>query len=542
LAQEQKVMYDYIIIGSGIAGLFTALLASKHGSVLVLTKSALEESNTRYAQGGIAAAMSSEDSPRLHYDDTVSAGAGLCYEPAVEVLTREAPRRIQDLLNLNVPFDRHEGKLALGLEAAHRARRVLHAGGDATGFHIELSLCRALREAGVSIIEGCFVSDIVVEEGRATGVRTLAPTRNDQPPGDAAPPLVVHRGRHVVLASGGAGQLFSHTTNPQVATGDGLALAYRAGAELADLEFYQFHPTALSIPGFSTFLVSEAVRGEGAYLRNAEGERFMLRIDSRGELAPRDVVARAIVAEMRRSGTTHVFLDLSHLQKDMVRRRFPTIDAFCRGAGLDMTANPLPVAPAAHYLMGGVRTNLWGETNVPGLYACGEVACTGVHGANRLASNSLLEGLVFGARIVERTTSRTPADPVSDETAIRISETVAPRGVTREIGSKIDDRSLPELQQLMWDCVGVVRDQAGLHAAQTALTTWLAAMPEPRSASEHQLANMMLIGRLMVTAADERRESRGGHHRSDFPNTDPKWRRHIILSKAEAARSAREVV
>lgn len=531
-------MHDYIIIGSGIAGLFTALLASKHGSVLVLTKSALEESNTRYAQGGIAAAMSSEDSPRLHYDDTVSAGAGLCYEPAVEVLTREAPQRIQDLLNLNVPFDRHDGKLALGLEAAHRARRVLHAGGDATGFHIELSLCRALREAGVSIIEGCFVTDIVVEEGRATGVRTLAPARNDEPLGDAASLSVLHRGRHIVLASGGAGQLFSHTTNPQVATGDGLALAYRAGAQLADLEFYQFHPTALSIPGFSTFLISEAARGEGAYLRNAAGERFMLRIDSRGELAPRDVVSRAIVAEMRRTGTTHVFLDLSHLRKDMVRRRFPTIDAFCRGAGLDMTTQPLPVSPAAHYLMGGVQTNLWGETNVPGLSACGEVACTGVHGANRLASNSLSEGLVFGARIVERTTSRTARDPVSDEMAIRISDTA----VTRETGSKVDDRSLPALQQLMWDRVGLVRDEAGLHAAQIALTTWLAAMPEPRTAPEHELANMMLIGRLMANAAYERRESRGGHYRSDFPNTDPKWRRHIVLSKAEAMRSAAEVV
>ena len=529
--------YDYIIIGSGIAGLFTALLASKHGSVLVLTKSALEESNTRYAQGGIAAAMSSDDSPRLHYDDTVSAGAGLCYEPAVEVLTREAPQRIQDLLNLNVPFDRQDGKLALGLEAAHQARRVLHAGGDATGFHIELSLCRALREAGVSIIEGCFVTDIVVEEGRATGVRTLAALGNDQPPRDPAPALVFHRGRHIVLASGGAGQLFSHTTNPQVATGDGLALAYRAGAELADLEFYQFHPTALSIPGFSTFLVSEAVRGEGAYLRNVEGERFMLRIDSRAELAPRDVVARAIVAEMRRSGTTNVFLDLNHLQKDMIKRRFPTIDAFCRAAGLDMTTHPLPVAPAAHYLMGGVRTNLWGESNVPGLYACGEVACTGVHGANRLASNSLLEGLVFGARIVERTISPTSGDPDSDETAIQISDTAG----TREKRSTIGNRSLQELQQMMWDRLGLVRDEAGLLAGQTALTTWLDEMPEPRTASEHELANMLLIGRLMATAAGERRESRGGHYRSDFPNTDPKWRRHIVLSKAEAARSAREV-
>ncbi|MEK6321372.1 MAG: L-aspartate oxidase [Acidobacteriota bacterium] len=531
-------MHDYIIIGSGIAGLFTALLASKHGSVLVLTKSALEESNTRYAQGGIAAAISPEDSPRLHYDDTVSAGAGLCYERAVEVLTREAPGRIRDLLNLKVPFDRHDGELALGLEAAHRARRVLHAGGDATGYHIEHSLSRALRDAGASVIEGCFVTQIVIEEGRATGVRTLAPAGNDKKLGDAASLSMLHRGRHIVLASGGAGQLFSHTTNPQVATGDGLALAYRAGAELADLEFYQFHPTALAIPGFSTFLISEAVRGEGAYLRNTDGERFMLRIDSRGELAPRDVVARAIAAEMQRSGTTHVWLDLSHLPKEMVKRRFPTIDAYCRGAGLDMTTDPLPVAPAAHYLMGGVRTNLWGETNLPGLYACGEVACTGVHGANRLASNSLLEGIVFGARIVERTTSSAERDdPGADVTAIRISDPVP----SCEKGSGVGQQSLPALQELMWDRVGLVRDEAGLHEAQIALTALLAEMSEPRTASEHELANMIMIGILMATAAVERRESRGGHHRSDFPDTDPQWRRHIVLSKTAAARCAREV-
>lgn len=524
--------YDYIVIGSGIAGLFTALLASKHGSVLLLTKAALEESNTRYAQGGIAAAISPADSPRLHYEDTIAAGAGLCDERAVEVLTREAPARIRDLLALEVPFDRQAGGLALGLEGAHSTRRVLHAGGDATGFHIEQTLCRALRVAGVEVIEGCFVTDIVIDEGRAVGVRALS----DPESGVVETRLML--GRHIVLASGGAGQLFSHTTNPQVATGDGLALAYRAGAALADIEFYQFHPTALAIPGSPSFLISEAVRGEGACLRNADGERFMRRVDPRGELAPRDVVARAISAEMLRSGTTHVFLDLSHLSREMVKRRFPTIDAYCKKAGLDMTVDLLPVAPAAHYLMGGVQTNLWGETSVPGLYACGEVACAGVHGANRLASNSLLEGLVFGARIVERTTRSAACESAhSNANEFRIRETAS---VSAEQG-RIEKATLTALQKLMWAHVGLARDEAGLSAARTELALWQSALPEPSTVAEHELKNMILIGRLMATAAIERRESRGGQYRGDFPAPDPRWLRHIVLSKAATARCANEV-
>jgi L-aspartate oxidase len=523
------VMYDYIIIGSGIAGLFTALRASRHGKVLVLTKAALEESNTRYAQGGIAAAISPADSPQLHYEDTIAAGGGLCDGPAVEVLTDEAPGRIRDLLSLNVPFDREGDQLALGLEGAHRARRVLHAGGDATGFHLESTLCRALRDAGVDVIEGCFVTDIVIDEGRAVGVLTLPV------PESGEPSLLV--GRHIVLASGGAGQLFSHSTNPSVATGDGLALGYRAGAEIADVEFYQFHPTALAIPGFPSFLISEAVRGEGAYLRNDDGERFMLKVDSRGELAPRDVVSRAISAEMLRNGTTHVFLDLSHLPSKAVRSRFPTIDAYCSKAGLDITRDRLPVAPAAHYLMGGVRTNLWGETNVPGLYACGEVACTGVHGANRLASNSLLEGLVFGARIVERTTHETAGkDSLADAGAFRISENAQSVADHRPVEAP----SLAALQKLMWEQVGLVRNEDGLSSAQTELAAWRDELSEPRTAAGHELRNMTLLGRLMATAALARRESRGGHFRSDFPHEDPRWKRHIILSKAAAARYATE--
>src|SRR5262245_38621571 len=511
-------MYDYIVIGSGIAGLFTALRASQHGRVLVVTKSTLEESNTRYAQGGIAAAIASDDSPRLHGEDTIAAGAGLCDAGAVDVLTREAPARIQDLLGLDVPFDRQDGALALGLEGAHRARRVLHAGGDATGAHIEQSLCRAIRATTVSVLEHCFVTEIVVEEGRAVGVRTL----------DSR----IHRGRFVVLASGGAGQLFAHTTNPDVATGDGLALAYHAGAELADLEFYQFHPTALAVPGFPTFLISEAVRGEGAYLRNTAGERFMPAVDARAELAPRDVVARAIMTEMQRAGAAHVFLDLSHLPEDSIRAHFPTIDAYCRKAGLDMMVDPLPVAPAAHYLMGGVRTTLWGETSVPGLYACGEVAATGVHGANRLASNSLLEGLVFGARVVAHTLDGGTRDSASTSAgALYLVETGPDR-------ARMESDVAPTreaLQAVMWERAGLMRDEAGLTAAHATTAAWQRALPEPRDAADHELVNMVLITRLMAQAALARRESRGAHYRSDYPETKIEWQRHISLSRLAAA-------
>lgn len=524
-------MHDYIIIGSGIAGLFTALQASQHGSVLVLTKAALEESNTRYAQGGIAAAVAPEDSARLHFEDTIAAGAGLCDEAAVEILTREAPDRIRDLLALQVPFDRHGDELALGLEAAHRARRVLHAGGDATGFHIERTLCNALRAAGVDVIEGGFVTEIVVENDRAIGVRAFT---GHEPHANGTHLM---RARHIVLASGGAGQLFSHTTNPSVATGDGLALAYRAGAELADIEFYQFHPTALSVPGVPPFLISEAVRGEGAYLRNVNGERFMLRVDPRAELAPRDVVARAISAEMRSSGSPNVFIDLTHLPSGMVKKRFPTIGAYCSNIGLDMTTDLLPVAPAAHYLMGGVRTNLWGETSLPGLYACGEVACSGVHGANRLASNSLLEGLVFGARIVSRTISgnQTETNRNSRKT-VRLFESERPPRTQ----VTADTPSISALQELMWNRVGLVRNSAGLVEARTQLASWQQSVSEPANSSEYELQNMLLIGRLMAIAALERCESRGSHCRSDFPDTDPKWNRHIAVSKRKAARSAKE--
>lgn len=512
-------MYDYIIIGSGIAGLFTALQAASHGRVLVITKAALAESNTRYAQGGIAAAIGIADSPQLHYDDTLSAGAGLCDPAAVRVLTDEAPARIYDLIRLGVQFDTDGGALALGLEAAHQARRILHAGGDATGRYIELALCDVLAQAGVVVREHTYVSEIVVEHGRATGV--WAQREGDEPE--------LFRAAHIILACGGAGQLFAATTNPGVATGDGVALAYRAGAALADLEFYQFHPTALQLPGQPTFLISEAVRGEGAYLRNQAGERFMPSYAAQAELAPRDVVARAIVAEMQRTAGP-VFLDLRHLDDATVHGRFPTISAFCRKLGLDIAADLLPVSPAAHYFMGGVRANIWGETTLPGLYACGEVACTGVHGANRLASNSLVEGLVFGWRIVRRTLDHAPR--VQPEQSALPDLALAPAlDHAPPIVGQTATRAAA--QQLMWQHVGLVRTAAGLDRAVAAFAAWTANLPAPRTIAEHELANQLLLSRLMATAARERAESRGGHYRSDYPHSDPAWRRHIVLTHTE---------
>lgn len=515
-------MYDYIIIGSGIAGLFTALLAAENGKVLVLTKAALEESNTRYAQGGIAAAIAPDDSPQRHYEDTLISGSGLCDEEAVRVLTEEAPDRIRDLLRLNVPFDRQNGALVLGLEGAHQARRILHAGGDATGWHIEKSLCHALLLAGVDIIEGAFVTDLIVEAGQVTGVEALL--------SDGAARRF--QAEHIVLASGGAGRLFAYTTNPEVATGDGIALAYRAGAALADMEFYQFHPTALQIPGLPSFLISEAVRGEGAYLRSVDGKRFMPDYDPRAELASRDIVARALLSEMQRTGTEHVFLDLRHLPAEAMRQHFPTIAAFCRRAGLDIATDLLPVAPAAHYMMGGVQTNIWGETSLPGLYACGEVACTGVHGANRLASNSLLEGIVFGARIVRRIQQGPALEQIEDRP-------VAPGFVPDLLVHPVDVDPLdaPEapldlatLQQLAWNNLGLVRTEQGLAEAVATLSHWQASLPPARSIADHELHNLVLLGRLMAIAAQQRDESRGSHYRSDAPLTDPAWRRHIVVS------------
>jgi L-aspartate oxidase len=507
--------YDYIIVGSGIAGLYAALLAREHGSVLVLTKGSIDECNTRYAQGGIAAAVGPDDSADLHLRDTIAAGAGLVDEEAARILVSEAAERIRDLVRFGVPFDSVDGAVALGREGAHSRPRIIHAGGDATGAHIELSLSSLARMSNIAIREYCQVEDILVEHGKAVGVSTLDSRTNASE---------AFEGRSIVLATGGVGQLYRVTTNPDVATGDGVALGYRAGAEIADMEFIQFHPTALRLAGAPVFLISEAVRGEGGLLRDDDGRRFMPEYDERAELAPRDIVARAIHSEMAASGSGCVYLDVTHLPGERVSARFPQIYRYCLDHGLDITKEPIPVSPAAHYMMGGVRTNVWGETTVPGLYACGECACTGVHGANRLASNSLLETVVFAKRVVERTLG------VGDEPA------PAPRS---HDAIALPEPSLAEappptnagVQSLMWEDVGIVRDGEPLRRACALLSSWQALLPEPADRPSHELANLLTCGRLTAEAALIREESRGAHYRRDFPEPLDAWKRHIVFRK-----------
>ncbi len=502
--------FDYVIVGSGIAGLYAALIAREHGSVLVLTKSEIDEANTRYAQGGIAAALGADDSPALHLTDTLAAGAGLVDAAAARILTADAAERIADLVRLGVPFDAVEGAITLGREAAHRAARIVHAGGDATGYHIEVTLAALARTPGITVLEHQLVTHLERDGGRVTGVRTLDCISGAEQTFTA---------RHVLLASGGAGRLYRFTTNPAVATGDGIALAYRAGAEVMDLEFMQFHPTALRLPGAPVFLISEAVRGEGAVLRGVDGHRFMPAIDPRAELAPRDVVARAIVAEMTRTGADHVELDITHLPPERIAARFPQITQFCRRHGLDITRAPIPVSPAAHYTMGGVRTDTWGATTLTGLYACGEVACTGVHGANRLASNSLLETVVFARRVIERT-------QLAPDATLKASTDGLP--LPDPEPAEAPPPALDELQGLMWDRVGIVRDGAGLDAARHALAAWQATLPPASDRAGHELANLVLVGRLAAEAAFRREESRGAHFRTDFPHPLDAWQRHLV--------------
>ncbi len=516
--------YDFIVIGSGIAGLYTAQLAQEHGTVLVVTKASLEECNTRYAQGGIAAAVGGRDSPRQHYRDTIAAGAGLCNPQAVRVLTEEGPARIAELIELGVNFDTIHGQVTLTREAAHSLPRVLHARGDATGMEIELTLARLARFSRVDLLQHHLVTSITVEDGRAVGIGLLDLRQGRRK---------TVRGKNIVLATGGGGRLFRHTTNPPVATGDGVALAYQAGAAVESLEFYQFHPTALYYPSAPPFLISEAVRGEGGVLRNAAGERFMSGQHPMAELAPRDVVARAITQEMRRTGQSHVFLDVTHLSPERVRLRFPTIYRTCRELGLDIIREWIPVAPAAHYMIGGVRVDLWGQTNVAGLYACGEVACTGAHGANRLASNSLLEVLVFVRRLVEVAIGQTA--PTTGEAAMPASFVQGPP-VELPVDANAPAANAADLQELMWELVGIERDGPGLERACVQLQGWRSAPAKETNLKDQlELHFMLLVSHLISHAALLRQESRGAHFRTDFPDSDPAWRR-VIAQQAEMPR------
>jgi len=504
---------DFLIIGSGIAGLRAAADLALAGEVLVLTKADPTESNTGYAQGGIAAAVGPGDSPRLHAIDTVNAGDGLCVDAAVDVLVGDGVRYVRELIEWGARFDRDRtGALSLGREGAHGLRRVLHAA-DATGREIGRALWeRVAEQSRVRVERNARVHELIVQGGRCIGARYV----NESGSHD------LHAAA-VLLATGGAGHVFRETTNPPIATGDGVMLGWFAGARVADLEFVQFHPTALDVPGAPRFLLSEALRGEGAALLNADGERFMTRYEPAGELASRDLVSRAIVREQHRTGKP-VYLSMTHLDPEWTRARFPTIAAACRSIGLDLATDRIPVGPAAHYAMGGVETDLWGRTTLPGLYAAGEVACTGVHGANRLASNSLLEGLVFGARAAQA--MLLPGEiftPFSILDTFR-SEPVPGTGFDRSNsvpGTVPDER---HVRGLMWNSVGLWREAALLQTAVEALDGWYGALGADRS----RVAALVTVGRLMARAALRREESRGSHARADFPSRDDvKFRIHL---------------
>ncbi len=532
-----------VVVGSGIAGLTVALHAVQHGvQVTLVTKDVLEHANTRYAQGGIAGVMFDDDRAEDHIRDTLTAGAGLSDPEAVRVLVDEGPARIRELIDIGVAFDRGEdGAFVKGLEAAHSYPRILHSGGDATGTAIEKALVARLRASEVRVIEHAFLIDLIVSDGRVAGVELLV---GDVPAStDRSVVRGVREGIHadaVVLATGGAGELSAHTTNPPVATGDGIAAALRAGAAVADLEFFQFHPTVLEGGGSAlgeSFLVSEAVRGEGATLIDESGRRFAFDAHPDGELAPRDVVARAIARQMERQDGRPVLLDATHLRPTpeetaaFLARRFPTIDAAVRERGLDWARQPIPVTPAAHYLMGGVVTDLDGRTSVAGLYAVGEVARTGVHGANRLASNSLLEGAVFGARAgdaiaADAASGAWPALPVAP---------VAPIEATPAADAPPFSRAA--LQRLMWEDAGLVRDAEGLARAAGILAAWRATERTPAAEAEFEDENLLLVAQHLVAAAATRTASVGAHFRRDGaePDETPRNRSDAAASAAIGA-------
>lgn len=505
---------DALVVGSGIAGLRCALQLSHYGSVVLVSKDAVHESNTYYAQGGIAAALFSDDSPSSHIDDTLIAGDGLCDADAVRVLCEEGPDRVRELLALGVAFDRDaSGVLLRGREAAHACARVVHAGGDATGRFTELGLVAAVQQSAVHIYEHARLQHLIVKHGTVCGANFLSNTETFSV-----------RASATVLATGGAGRLYAHTTNPAVATGDGVAAAFRAGALIKDAEMYQFHPTLLAAG--SPALISEALRGEGAVLRNSAGERFMLSYHRDAELAPRDIVARAIANEMALQDGEPVLLDATCLDAAMLRKRFPTIDRSCQLAQIDFATTPIPVTPAAHFWMGGIATDLWGRTSLQGLYAVGEAACTGVHGANRLASNSLLEGLVFGQRtadVIGTGTSFSQYCPKGDDEIVELGSLPC---------SPYEPASIPAIDDIartMWDHVGLVRDYHGLRIAEKQFAEWESPVLHDENMD---VMNLLQCARLIATSAITRSESRGAHARDDFPLRNPAWLKHILMRKA----------
>lgn len=520
---------DFVVVGAGVAGLRAAIELADHGDVLVVTKESLGESNTHYAQGGIAVAMEGEQDIALHLEDTIRAGDGLVYRPAAEVLVAEGPLRVAELIEWGARFDAEDGRLLRTREGAHSLARILHAKGDATGAEISRALVAFARtHPRIRFAEWTRVTGIILSDRRVVGIDLAGANGVHAERGPAAATRVATRA--VLMASGGAGQVYSDTTNPAVATGDGIALAAESGAELADLEFYQFHPTALSIPGAPRFLLSEALRGEGAWLRNDRGERFMEGAHPLLELAPRDVVARAIAREgLGASGEARpVYLDMRHVRGVNLKERFPGISGVLAGYGLDLARDLIPVRPAAHYLMGGIRTDLAGRTSVRALYAAGEAACTGVHGANRLASNSLLEGLVFGARAAQAMLA--DGLPLAQVEAGEAAGRPSCAGEEREAESVIAD-----LQAAMWANAGLLRDECSLRAGLTALAesrARLAKLGDSGVSSRRirEAQSLCSVAHAILCAGLARTESRGAHFRNDFPHrNDADFSRHSVL-------------
>lgn len=504
--------FDFLIIGSGLAGLYSAQYAARHGKVAILTKSGIDVSNSYFAQGGIAAATDTDDFPQYHLEDTLIAGRDLCDYTPVNILVNEGPERIRELIAMGMQFDTKDGALSLGLEGGHHRRRVLHAGGDSTGKEVSSFLIKTVSEnPNIEVFENHIVFDLLIKDNTCFGARSWDVQNKTQ--------LIV-TAQTTVLAMGGTSAIYNRTTNPQTTVGDGIALAYKAGAPVADMEFIQFHPSSFYSETGETFLISEAVRGEGAYLVNHKGERFMKGIHELAELAPRDIVARSIFAQMRQNKESHVFLKLNHLNPEKIRNRFPTIYSKCKELGVDM-CKEIPVAPAAHYMVGGIRTGIHGETNLSNLYICGELASTGVMGANRLASNSLLECLVFGKRSIDHALLN------------KISKSIpkfelTPFSCKEELSSSFLEFN-NRIAIMMSEKVGIVREEKELIKALSILDEIEQEFPFQKDEYYSlRLENLLLVCRLITRAAMARKESRGGHIREDFRDEDPKYLHHSI--------------
>jgi L-aspartate oxidase len=509
--------FDYVIIGTGLAGLYSALNASKFGTVALITKTTLKVSNSYLAQGGIAAAIGESDSSALHIDDTLKAGRGLCNNDAVDVLINDGKEIIQSLIDLGMPFDTDDGKISFGLEGGHSIRRVLHAGGDSTGRElVDFILTLVLKEKKIKFFENILVYDLIKENDDCIGIRCF--DLNKQTSFGIA-------GNCTIIASGGTSAIYSRTTNPPSSVGEGITLAYNAGAEIESMEFLQFHPTAFYSERGNSFLISEAVRGDGAYLVNHQGNRFLYEWNA-NELSPRDIVSAAIYHEMKRSGIPNVFLKLDHLEQAVIKKRFSTIYAEVMKNQIDITKDLIPIAPAAHYMIGGIKTGLCGETNIERLYAVGEVASTGVHGANRLASNSLLECLVFSKRAVEHANSKY----ISFQKPIGIIQTITIDGASREILKS----NRKKIGQIMWDNVGIVRDKASLENALYELKRIQNNIGNNNHEYyHHQIRGIIEVAEMITRSAILREESRGSHNRLDFTKEDSLFLKTIIFRKGE---------